>query len=104
MMRILRNYIIILDTEALVLNSDKQNFKSYKFNLKPAILKKASQIMNPPKFKNLKSRKHISFKKKQSSIFKALLNNKTIIGKLNNNNLKTDQEAKSEPFNLLTRS
>ena len=100
---LIRNYIILIDTEALVLNSDKQNFKSYKFNLKPAILKKASQIMNPPKFKNLKSRKHVSFKKKQSSIFKDLLNNKTIIDKLNNNNLKTDQEAKSEPFNLLTK-
>jgi hypothetical protein len=100
---LIRNYIILLDTEALVLNSDKQNFKSYKFNLKPAILKKASQIMNPPKFKSLKSRKHVSFKKKQSSIFQALLNNKTIIGKLNNNNIKTDQEAKSEPFNLFTK-
>ena len=97
------NYIILLDTEALVLNSDKQNFKSYKFSLKPAILKKASQIMNPPKFKSLKSRKHVSFKKKQSSIFQVLLNNKTYIGKLNNNNFKTDQEAKSEPFNLFTK-
>jgi len=100
---IVSNYIILLDTEALVLNSDKQNFKSYKFSLKPAILKKASQIMNPPKFKSLKSRKHVSFKKKQSSIFQVLLNNKTYIGKLNNNNFKTDQEAKSEPFNLFTK-
>ena len=100
---LISNYIILLDTEALVLNSDKQNFKSYKFSLKPAILKKASQIMNPPKFKSLKSRKHVSFKKKQSSIFQVLLNNKTYIGKLNNNNFKTDQEAKSEPFNLFTK-
>jgi hypothetical protein len=100
---LINKYIILLDTEALVLNSDKQNFKSYKFNLKPAILKKASQIMNPPKFKNLKSRKHVSFKKKQSSLFQNLLNNKSYIGKLNKINLKTDQEAKSEPFNLFTK-
>ena len=100
---VISNYIILLDTEALVLNSDKQNFKSYKFNLKPAILKKASQIMNPPKFKSLKSRKHVSFKKKQSSIYQILLNNKTNIAKLNNVNFKTDQEAKSEPFNLYTK-
>ena len=100
---LISNYIILLDTEALVLNSDKQNFKSYKFSLKPTILKKASQIMNPPKFKSLKSRKNVSFIKKQSSIFQVLLNNKTYIGKLNNNNFKTDQEAKSEPFNLFTK-
>jgi len=100
---LISNYIILLDTESLVLNSDKQNFKSYKFNLKPAILKKASQIMNPPKFKSLKSRKHVSFKKKQSSIFQVLLNNKSYIGKLNNNKFTINQEAKSEPFNLLTK-
>ena len=99
---LMTNYIILLDTESLVLNSEQQNFKSYKFSLKPAILKKASQIMNPPKFKSLKSRKHVSFKKKQSSIFQILLNNKTNIAKLNNN-IQENKDAKSEPFNLFSK-
>ena len=43
------NYIILLDTEGLVLNTDKINFKKVNINSKPTFLKKASQLFNPPK-------------------------------------------------------
>ena len=93
------NYIILLDTEELVLNSDKQNFKKVKFNLKPEILKRASLVMNPPKSGNKSiiinsnnSNNNLDNNKQQSSLFQILLKNRIDICKISNN------EAISEPF------
>ena len=92
------NYIIVLDTEEEVLKTDIQNFQRVKFSLKPAILRRASELMNPPP--KLKNRSiNISFSnnesnKQQSSIFNLLLKDKIDICKISNNN----NEAISEPF------
>ena len=49
-LNLLVNYfIILLDTEELVLNRDEINFNSQKFNKRPTILRKANQIMFPPR-------------------------------------------------------
>ena len=89
------NFIILLDTEELLLNSDKQNFKKTNYKLKPTFLKKASQILNPPKLfinKNISKKNSIN-DKQHSSIYQILLNDKYL--KLNKfNNI----DAKSEPF------
>ena len=92
------NFKILLDTEELVLNTDKQNYNKNKFHLKPTFLKKASQILNPPKLsinKNYNQNKS-TYKKQHSSIFQILLNDNQIkFSNLNNN------DAKSEPFEKL---
>ena len=95
------NYIILLDTEELVLNTDKINFKKVNINSKPTFLKKASQLFNPPKkilsLKNNIPRNKISNiqNKNQSSIAQILLKDKTDIWKLSN---KLNKDSKSEPF------
>ena len=97
------NYIILLDTEELVLNTDKINFKKVNINSKPTILKKASQIFNPPPKSKILQKN--SFKKintinnkQQSSIIQILLKDKSNISKLSN---KMNVEAKSEPFSKI---
>lgn len=97
------NYIILLDTEELVLNTDKINFKKVNINSKPTILKKASQIFNPPPKSKILQKN--SFKKintinnkQQSSIIQILLKDKSNISKLSN---KMNIEAKSEPFSKI---
>ena len=97
------NYIILLDTEELVLNTDKINFKKVNINSKPTILKKASQIFNPPpKSKILQKNSFKKFNtinnKQQSSIIQILLKDKSNISKLSN---KMNIEAKSEPFSKI---
>ena len=42
-------FIILLDTEELVLNRDEENFRRRKFDRRPTILRKANQIMFPPR-------------------------------------------------------
>ena len=95
------NYRILLDTEELVLNTDKMNFKKVNINLKPTILKKASQIFNPPKMKltlknnNASNQNNTINNKYQSSIIQILLKDKYDICKLSN---KINIDSKSEPF------
>ena len=45
------NYIILLDTEELVLKIDKQNFRKVSLNQKPSILKEASENIKSSKIK-----------------------------------------------------
>ena len=85
------NYIILLDTEELVLNSDRQNYEKVKIESKPTILRKASEILNPPKLSNKNYNKKTN-DIKQSSISKVLLKDKVDICKMcnNNNELKSN--------------
>ena len=92
---LMTNYIILLDTEELVLNLDKHNYTKNNFNLKPTILKKASEILNPPKSKNNFINNSFN-RKQQSSVLQILLKDRL---DLNNNNNYVD--AKSEPFKKL---
>ena len=92
------HYIILLDTEELVLDTDKYNFAKEKFHSKPTILKKASEILNPPKFRNNKFKNHTINKKQQNSVFQILLRERLDLNAFNNN---INIDAKSEPFKHL---
>ena len=100
------NYRILLDTEELVLNTDKINFKKVSLRSKPAFLKKASQIFNPPKkkldLKNNLLRNTINDikNKNHSSIIEILLKEKSDIFKLSN---KNNLESKSQPFQNINK-
>ena len=51
---LVHNFIIVLDTEDLVINRDSDNFNENNRNKRPAILRRANQIvMNPPKKQNI---------------------------------------------------
>ena len=91
------HYIILLDTEELVLDTDKYNFTKEKFHLKPTILKRASEILNPPKLNNINFKNHTNNKKQQNSVFEILLKERLDLNAFNNNNI----DAKSEPFKHL---
>jgi hypothetical protein len=88
------NYIILLDTEELFLNTDKRNYRKDNFKSRPTFLKKASQVLNPPKFK--KNILNNINKKQQSSALQILLKDRFELNKSNNN-----VDAKSEPFKTL---
>jgi hypothetical protein len=92
------NFIILLDTEELVLNIDKYKYEKEKFYKKPTILKRASVVLNPPKLKDNKYKIKNSAKKQQSSAFQVLLKDRLDLNCINNNN---NIDAKSEPFNKL---
>ena len=46
---LIHNFIVILDTEDLALNLEKENFNSKELNKRPTILKKANNVMFPPR-------------------------------------------------------
>ena len=46
---LIHNFIVILDTEELTLNLEKYNFNQKELNKKPTILKKANNVMFPPR-------------------------------------------------------
>ena len=51
---LIHNFIIVLDTEDLVIKRDSHNFNESNRNKRPAILRRANQIvMNPPKRQNI---------------------------------------------------
>ena len=93
------NYRILLDTEELVLNSDKQNFQKCDINQKPTFLKKASQILNPPKLKNNKNiNKNSINNKNHSSIFQIILKDKSDESDIDKFKKLNNIDSKSEPF------
>lgn len=50
---LIHNFIIVLDTEDLVINRDSNNFNEKNRDKRPAILRRANQIMHPPKRQNI---------------------------------------------------
>jgi len=60
-----KGYIILLDTEDLILTADKNNFKEGDIGKKPTILKKANEIMFPPK--RVYRPKNLDIKEQQQS-------------------------------------
>ena len=92
------NYTTLLDTEELLLNSDRQNFKKCNINQKPTFLKKASKILNPPKLKinNNITKINTINNKNHSSVLQVLLKDKSDLSKFKKLN---NFDSKSEPFN-----
>ena len=97
------NYRILLDTEESVLKIDKYNFNKTKVCQKPTILKKASEIFNPPKLKINKNNNNINNNtnnnmnnKHQSSVFQMFLQDNSDIFK---SIIKKKIDSKSENLN-----
>ena len=110
---IVHNFIIVLDTEDLVINRDNDNFNGRNRKRRPPILKKATRIASPPKrhiiCKNLyeKDRTDISSTSSRGNIdnFNNGLipnnsnNNSIIDNKNNNNNFLFDKSLQSNNIN-----
>ena len=104
-------FIIVLDTEELVINIDKQNFKKEQIQYKPTILRKANEILNQPKLKaKSKNNKNNNNSNnaiiKQSSVIQILPKDKLDLSKISNNlkarseTLKDCYQKRKEKFNL----
>jgi hypothetical protein len=84
-------FIILLDTEETVINIDNLNFNSWENNKKATIIRKASELMNPPKIRS-NNNKIINSKvnNRQSSIYQILLKDKVDIYKICNEDAKSE--------------
>ena len=66
-------YIILLDTEELVLNIDRINYDKNKYFKRPPIYKKASEILHPPKLKNYANKRKNNNNQQQNSLYPILI-------------------------------
>ena len=84
-------FTILLDTEETVINIDNLNFNSWEYNKKATIIRKASELMYPPKIRkrNRKVTNNIA-NNKQSSIYQILLKDKVDIYKICNEDAKSE--------------
>ena len=86
------NYIILLDTEELVVNIDKVNYNKYKLMQKPPIYRKVSEMLNPPKISNYSNKNKYNSNQLQNSITPIFIKSKY---DYDNNN---SYSPKSEPL------
>ena len=89
------NYIILLDTEELILNTDKSNCSRTKDKYSLTLLKNIS-VMNPPKLKikkMLNNNCNDSINKQHSSLFQILIKDKIDINKIKNNYIDSKSES-----------
>ena len=90
-LNLLANYfIILLDTEELVLNRDEENFKNRKDDKRPTILRKANQIMFPPK------RVYINKNNQQKTNYQRLMRDGIYIYSKENNNIRNEKEERNQ--------
>ena len=87
------NYVILLDTEELVLNIDKVNYEKNKLIQKPTIYRKVEKILNPPKLNNNKNK----YNQNQNQSSKIPI----FIKEGYDNNINTIGTPKSEPLKIL---
>ena len=81
-------FIILLDTEELVLNRDEENFKRKKSDRRPTILRKAYQIMFPPR--RVYANKYNQQKANYQKLMKDGLNSK------GNNKKRVEEEERNQ--------
>ena len=92
------NYIILLDTEEIVLDIDKQNYRNVNLSQKPSLLKKADYVLNPPKLK-LNKFFNKNYNKQNSSGFQILLKNKSNLSKFSKvNNIDSKSESNKKIY------
>ena len=84
-------FIILLDTEETVINIDNLNFNYWENNKKATIIRRASELMNPPKIRS-KNTKNMNSKEnsRHSSIYQILLKDKVDIYKICNEDAKSE--------------
>lgn len=87
------NYVILIDTEQLVLNIDKVNYNQDNVLRKPSIYRKADEIMNPPKYKD--NRNQNQYNQNQNSKLPIF------IKEINDDNINNLGTPKSEPLKIL---
>ena len=89
---LVHNFIILLDTENLVLNSEEENFKGRESEKKPTILKKADEINNPPRRQNLGRNNYNTNIQQQSSNYERLMKDGINICKFKNTNNEKNEK------------
>ena len=90
---LVHNFIILLDTENLVLNSEEENFKGRESEKKPTILKKADEINNPPRRQNLgRNNYNTNIQQQQSSNYERLMKDGINICKFKNTNNEKNEK------------
>ena len=96
---LIHNFIIILDTEDLVIIRDKNNFNERNIMPRPTILRRANRIMFPPKKRNISQKQNFTNNQKEdcsslSRTQKYLKNLETI----QSPNINNDSSIKSKDF------
>ena len=96
---LVNNYIILLDTEDFVLNTEKDNYLKRKDSKKPTILKKAKEIIYPPRRTLAVVNRNFYLDEQpqdqQSSNYQRLMKDGVDICQNNNLNIK---DEKVEPY------
>ena len=97
---LIHNFIVILDTEELALNSELKNYNTKELNRRPTIFKKVNDIMFPPK-KSHNLRKQPSYDdEQQSSNNQRLMNSGIDIYANNTYNIYSKKEKTEQYKNL----
>ena len=87
------NFIILLDTEELVLNIDKVNYYKNEIFQRPSIYRKANEILHPPKINNYTNKTKYYKNQQQNSLFPILIKTK--------NHNDNNNSPKSEPLKYI---
>ena len=97
---LVHNFIILLDTEELVLKSDKENFNNRNQRKRPTIVRKANEVNNPPKRQYMtRGEYYRNNQHKQSSNNERLMEEGINIYKFEH----SKNEKKSKPSNLFLK-
>ena len=86
---LVNQFIILLDTEELVLNRDEHNYKGRKSAKKPTLLRKASLIMFPPR------RVYSNNNNEQKTNHQRLMKEGVYIYSKENNNIRDEKEKEN---------
>ena len=88
-------FIILLDTEELVLNRDEKNFIDPKFDKRPTILRKANQIMFPPR------RVYSNKNNQQKTNYQRLMKDGVYIYSKENSNIRDEKEGRNQNIYII---
>ena len=88
-------FIILLDTEELVLNRDGKNFIDPKFDKRPTILRKANQIMFPPR------RVYSNKNNQQKTNYQRLMKDGVYIYSKGNSNIRDEKEGRNQNIYII---
>jgi len=88
------DFIILLDTEELLLSSENKNFR-YSYYRKPTLFRKANEIMYPPKriFFNSDGNNENDSQKEQKSSYKLKIKNEAIENINNNKEIQNEKNS-----------
>jgi hypothetical protein len=88
-------FIILIDTEELVLNRDEDNFIDPKFDKRLTILRKANQIMFPPR------RVYSNKNNQQKTNYQRLMKDGVYIYSKENSNIRDEKEGRNQNIYII---